>query len=120
MMRIAPQSIVMKTLLGFSLLALVAVDAAGVCASAQTYPTRRVIFVVPFCARRRHRIPGAAAGTKARAAARQAVRDRESARRRRSDRGALRRPRRARWLYHSHGAFSGHGYQRRLAQEAPL
>ena len=47
-MRIAPQSIVMKTLLGLSLLALVAVDAAGVCASAQTYPTRPVTFVVPF------------------------------------------------------------------------
>src|SRR5262245_105624 len=40
--------IVMKTLLGFSLLALVAVDAAGVSASAQTYPTRPVTFVVPF------------------------------------------------------------------------
>ncbi len=38
----------MKTLLGFSLFALVAVDAAGVCASAQTYPTRPVTFVVPF------------------------------------------------------------------------
>src|SRR5262249_7811476 len=40
--------IVMKTLLGFSLLALVALDAAGGCASAQTYPTRPVTFVVPF------------------------------------------------------------------------
>src|SRR5262249_21105891 len=48
MMRIASQSIVMKTLLGFSLLALAAVDAAGVCASAETYPTRPVTFVVPF------------------------------------------------------------------------
>ena len=38
----------MKTLPGFSLLALVAVDAAGVGASAQTYPTRPVTFVVPF------------------------------------------------------------------------
>jgi len=73
-----------------------------------------------LCARRRYRISGAAVGAKARAAAGEAVRDREPARRRRSDRGALRRPRGARWLHHSHGALSGDGDQRRLAQEASL
>src|SRR5499426_4550840 len=38
----------MKRLFGLSLLALVAVGAAGVCAKAQTYPARPVTFVVPF------------------------------------------------------------------------
>src|SRR5262249_15014791 len=45
--------------------------------------------------RRRYRISGAAVGAKARAAAGGTVRDREPARRRRRDRGALTRPRRA-------------------------
>jgi tripartite-type tricarboxylate transporter receptor subunit TctC len=38
----------MKTLLGFSLLALMTAAAADTCAHAQTYPARPVTFVVPF------------------------------------------------------------------------
>ena len=38
----------MRTLLGFSLLALMVAGAAGTCAHAQTYPARPVTFVVPF------------------------------------------------------------------------
>ena len=38
----------MKTLLGFSLFALMTAGAAGVGARAETYPSRPVTFVVPF------------------------------------------------------------------------
>src|SRR5260221_286916 len=38
----------MRALLGFSLFALMTAGAAGLCARAETYPTRPVTFVVPF------------------------------------------------------------------------
>jgi tripartite-type tricarboxylate transporter receptor subunit TctC len=40
--------VVIKTLLRYALLALVAFGSGGVCAKADTYPTRPVTFVVPF------------------------------------------------------------------------
>jgi len=71
-------------------------------------------------ARRQHRVLGPALGPAPGAAARQAIRDREPAGRRRSDRRAFRRPRGARRLHHPHGAILGHRDQRGPAQEAPL
>src|SRR5260370_39733991 len=38
----------MRALLGFSLFALMTAGAAGLCARAETYPTRPGTFVVPF------------------------------------------------------------------------
>ena len=111
---------VMQALLRCSLLALVAGGASSACARAQTYPTRPVTFVVPFA-------PGGGTEFLARLLGQRLeqrlgkpfVIENRPGGGGVTGRG-LRRPRGTRRLHHPHGAVSGHGDQRRLAQEASL
>jgi tripartite-type tricarboxylate transporter receptor subunit TctC len=98
------------------LLALIAMSAWGTCAGAESYPTRPVSFVVPFA-------PGGGTEFLARLLG-QRLEQRLGKpfviENRPGGGGVTGAVSVARRSHHSHGAGSGHGNQRRLAQEASV